>query len=137
MRRPNIAVGDEVPPLVRTPGFAEWNRFAAVNHEFVPIHMDDNEGRRAGYDRAIGMGRLQWSYLHTMLRAWLSRDGRIVSVSAQFRAPNLRGAEVRAQGRVTAVRQHDGQRHVDLEVWIEDGHGNVMVPGRATVELFD
>jgi hypothetical protein len=40
-------VGDELPPFVRTTGFDNWNRYAAVNDEFVPIHMDDDAGRAA------------------------------------------------------------------------------------------
>lgn len=134
MTRP-VAVGDELPALTRTPGFAEWNRFAAVNHEFVPIHMDDEEGRRAGYPRAIGMGRLQWSYVHTMLRRWLGGTGRILTVSLEFRRPSLRDEPLAVRGRVRAVRDEGERRLVDLEVWVEDADGAVLAPGRATVEL--
>lgn len=128
-------VGYELPPFARRPGFDHWNRFAAVNEEFVPIHMDDAAAREAGYPRAIGMGRLLWSYLHCMLRDWLDDDGRIVSVAAQFRGPQLRGDQAIARGRVTAVRDLSGERIVDLEVWIESGDGTVLAPGTATVAI--
>ncbi|GAA4743609.1 MaoC family dehydratase [Nocardioides endophyticus] len=134
MTRP-VAVGDELPALKRTPGFAEWNRFAAVNCEFVPIHMDDEEGRRAGYPRAIGMGRLQWSYVHTMLRGWIGDTGRIVALSLEFRRPSLRDEPLAVRGRVLAVRGDGERQEVDLEVWVEDAGGAVLAPGSATVEL--
>jgi acyl dehydratase len=128
-------VGTTIASAPRTSGFAEWNRFAAVNDEFVPIHMDDEDGRRAGYPGAIGMGRLQWSYAHNLLRDWLAGHGRIVSVSLQFRGPNLKDSVFEVKGRVTAVRDVDAERVVDLDLWIEDGDGRVLVPGSATVAV--
>ena len=35
-----VAVGETLPVFERTTGFAEWNRFAAVNDEFIDVHMD-------------------------------------------------------------------------------------------------
>jgi acyl dehydratase len=119
----------------RATGFHNWNRYAAVNDEFVPIHMDDEAGRAAGYPTAFGMGNLQWSYLHNMLRSWAGDDGQILRLSCQFRAPNTKGQTVTAHGIVTAVREGDGQRIVDLEIWTEDQTGAKMAPGTATVAL--
>src|SRR5881398_3196658 len=39
--RDTVTIGTELPVFVRTTGFHNWNRYAAVNDEFVPIHMDD------------------------------------------------------------------------------------------------
>jgi acyl dehydratase len=127
--------GDTFSSGPRSTGFAEWNRFAAVNDEFVPIHMDDAEGRRAGYPCAISMGRLQWSYIHRLLRTWLAEDGRIVSVTLQFRGAVLNGAVFDTKGRVTAIREDRGEKQIDLDVWIEDGDGAVLAPGKATVAV--
>jgi acyl dehydratase len=131
----DIQVGDELPLFERATGFHNWNRYAAVNDEFVPIHMDDEAGRAAGYPTAFGMGNLQWSYLHNMLRSWVGDDGRILRLSCQFRAPNTKGQTVTAHGIVTAVREDNGQRIVDLEIWTEDQTGAKMAPGSATVAL--
>jgi acyl dehydratase len=128
-----IAVGDELPPFTRATGFHNWNRYAAVNDEFVPIHMDDEAGQAAGYASAFGMGNLQWAYLHNLVRNWMGDSGRIVSLGCQFRAPNVKGQTVTAHGTVTAVRDEDGERLVDLEVWTEEQHGTKLAPGQATV----
>jgi len=129
----DLQVGQELPTFSRQTGFEAWNRFAAVNYEFVPIHMDDEAGRQAGHAGAIGMGRLQWAYLHTMLEEWLGERGRVVRVAAQFRSPNQKGMTLTAKGRITAVRQEDGETHVDLDVWIEADDGKMVAPGTATV----
>jgi hypothetical protein len=86
-----LPVGLEFPAFERESGFAHWNRYAAVNDEFIGIHMDDDEGRAAGYPAAFGMGNLTWAYFHVALHRWLGDDCRIVSLSTQFRSAVVRG----------------------------------------------
>jgi acyl dehydratase len=135
MNPSEIQVGMEIPSFSRSTGFDVWNRFAAVNYEFVPIHMDDEAGRAAGHAGAIGMGRLQWSYLHNAIEQWLGESGRIVHVAAQFRSPNQKGQTLTARGKVTAIRTENDEHLIDLEVWVEDGDGQVLAPGTATVAV--
>lgn len=131
----DVRVGDELPPFTRVTGLHNWNRYAAVNDEFVAIHMDDEAGREAGYPTAFGMGNLQLAYLHNLVRDWLGEAGEIVRLGCQFRAANTRGMTVTARGVVTAVREADGRRLADLEIWTADGEGGKLAPGTATVEL--
>jgi len=119
----------------RATGLQNWNRYAAVNDEFVDIHMDDEAGRAAGFPTAFGMGNLQWSYLHSMLRSWIGEGGRIVHVQCQFRSPNIRNQVVTAHGKVTAIRDEGAETIVDLDVWTENDSGQPMAPGSATVAI--
>jgi acyl dehydratase len=131
-----LVVGEAIPTFTRLAGFAVWNRFAAVNYEFVDIHMDDEAGKRAGYPGAFGMGNLQWAWLHSMLREWLEGSGgRIVEMNCQFRGPSLKDRTVRAKGVITEVRRTSGETEVDLDVWTEDDDGVLLAPGKATVAL--
>ena len=132
------AVGQELPTLTWTTGLENWNRYAAVNDEFVAIHMEDAAGQAAGYPGAFGMGNLQWSYLHNLLRAWLDGHpggGRILKLECSFRSPNLKDSTVTAQGRITSVEARDDRLQVGLEVWTEDEKGQKLAPGTATVEV--
>jgi acyl dehydratase len=132
-----VTVGAVLPTFVRTTGFHNWNRFAAVNDEFVPIHMDDEAGRSQGFPGAFGMGNLMWAYLHNLVRDWMGDDGRIVSMSCSFRSPNNRGMTVEARGTVTGVREEGGETLVDLELAVvdHDAPDTVLVPATATVAL--
>src|ERR1700761_2333203 len=130
-----VTAGAELPPFVRTTDLENWNRYAAVNDEFVPIHMDDEAGRAAGYPTAFGMGNLQWAYLHNLVRDWLGDRGEIRSLKCQFRAPNTRGMQVTARGVVTAVRAEGGRVPAGLAIWTEDSEGGKLPPGSAVVEL--
>ena len=130
------AVGHEIESFTRTTDVAVWNRYAAVNDEFVPIHMDDEAGRSAGQAGAFGMGNLQVSYLHNLLRQWIGPNGTILALTCQFRAINSKGMVVTARGRVTEVESPaDGPVVVRLEVWTEDQDGTRLAPGTASVAL--
>jgi hypothetical protein len=129
-------VGAEIPPFVRTTDVANWNRYAAVNDEFVGIHMDDESGRAAGGPGAFGMGNLQWAYLHNMMRDWLDGRGSVVSVSCRLRSMNTKGQTVTAHGRITGVRTGGEQTLVDLDIWTQDAEdGRMLATGDATVAL--
>ena len=133
MNASTLKVGDSIPEFVRETGLENWNRFAAVQYEFVGIHMDDEAGRAAGYPTAFGMGNLQWAYLHNLMRGVIGDEGRIVSVNCQFRAPNTKGQVVTAKGQVTGIRDENGERFVELEVWTEEQTGAKLAPGTAVV----
>jgi hypothetical protein len=130
-----LAVGREIPVFRRATGVLNWARYAAVNGEFGDMHLDDEAGRAMGYPSAFGMGNLQFSYLHAMLEDWIGESGRIVRVSCQFRAANLKNQVVTAHGIITAIRDEGPETIVDLDVWTEAGSGQVLAPGSATVVL--
>lgn len=133
-----LGIGDEIPTFVReNTGLHHFNRYAAVNDEFVPIHMDDDAGRNAGYPSAFGMGNLSTAYLLNALRSWVGEEGTVRALACQFRQPNLKDTTVAARGRITSIRVEDGERVAELEVWTEDGDGNRLAPGNATVALVE
>ena len=131
-----VQIGDQIPPFVRTTQFAEWNRYAAVNDEFIPIHMDDEAGRAAGNDAgAFGMGNLRLAYLVNMLRTWIGDDGEIRSLTAKYRAMNQKGDELRSVGEVIGKEIVDGVALVHLKVDVVNQNGESTTPGEATVAL--
>ena len=132
-----FTVGDTFPPFTRDSGFEYWNRYAAVNDEFIPIHMDDESGRAAGYPTAFGMGNLTWAYLHVALHEWFGEQARVAAAGVQYRSAVTRGKRVVVTGTVTAVRPGpDGAgTEVDLALRAEDQDGALLAPGTATVVL--
>jgi len=130
----SVREGEEVPPLRRRSEPAAWNRFAAVNDEFVDIHADDEAGRRAGFPGAFGMGNLQLAYFHAMVRDWLGDDGRIVALRCRYRRPSLGGTDVIARGVVRSVSGGDTPI-AELEIWTEDERGTRLSEGVARVAI--
>jgi acyl dehydratase len=132
----HVEVGDALPKFLRITSFDNWNRYAAVNDEFVGIHMDDAAAVLNGLPGAIGMGNLQWSYLHSMVRQWIGDQGQILRMSCQFRSTNRQGQTLTATGRVTQVTPTEAGTEVTVELWTSDEEGNKLAPGSCTV-LFD
>ncbi len=131
----DVKEGQGLPAFQRKTDFANWNRFAAVNYEFVPIHMDDEAGRAAGQPAAFGMGNLRFSYLHNMLFEWMGEDGEVLKVGVQYRGINLKNDVLTCKGKVLRTYQEKGRNLVDLEVWVENQKGENITPGTATIAL--
>jgi acyl dehydratase len=132
----DVSVGDQLPAWSRRTDFMSWNRYAAVNDEFVPIHMDDEAGRAALNEAgAFGMGNLRYAYLLNALRDWIGDEGEIREVGCQFRAINQKGDVLTVTGTVTDCRVEDGEHRVYLDVNVVNQDGAATCPGHAIVVL--
>ena len=130
-------VGTELPPFIRTTGLANWNRYAAVNDEFIDIHMDPEAARAVGMPDAFGMGNLRIAYLHNLLHGWLGTDGDIVEFRCEFRGLNVKGDRLTCGARVEGRRSVEGHDLVDLTLGVTNQDGTDTTPASATVVLFD
>jgi acyl dehydratase len=131
----DIEAGQDIPTFVRQTDLMHWNRYAAVNDEFVYIHMDPDYAKSIGQPDVFGMGNLRLAYLHNMLRDWIGEAGEIIRVGCQYRALNLRDDVLTARGRITRKYVDSGEHLVDLDVWVENQRGENTCPGVATVRL--
>ena len=129
----DVTIGDEVPAFERTTDFMNWNRFAAVNDEFVYLHMDDEVGRAAGQGAAFGMGNLRYAYVLNALREWIGDEAEIREIAMQFRAINRKNDVLTTRCRVTEKKVEDGEHRIYLEVDVRNQDGASTSPGRAVV----
>lgn len=131
----DVQVGQEIPAFSRETDFMHWNRYAAVNDEFVYIHMDDEAGKAAGQGAAFGMGNLRWAYVINALRDWIGDEAEIRELSLQFRAVNHKHDKLRTSCVVTEKRQENGENLVILDVNVLNQKDEKTAPGRAVVVL--
>ena len=131
----DVEIGQEIPAFVRETDFMNWNRYAAVNEEFVYIHMDDEAGKAAGQGAAFGMGNLRWAYVLNALRAWIGDEAEVRELSMQFRAVNHKHDTLRTSAIVTDKKQENGENLVVLEVNVLNQKDEKTAPGRAVVAL--
>ena len=131
-----VEVGSEMPTWSRKTSFAEWNRYAAVNEEFVPFHMDDAAGRRAGNEKgAFGMGNLRYAYMVNALHDWIGDEGVVREVGCQYRAINQQDETLSVVGEVTEKLVEDGKKLVRLNLNVVNDDGQSTCPGHAVIEL--
>jgi len=132
----DVQVGDELPEWSRQTDFMNWNRYAAVNDEFVYIHMDDEAGR-AGLNEqgAFGMGNLRYAYIVNALQAWIGDEAEVREIGCQFRAINQKNDVLTVIGKVTEKREEEGEHRVYLEVDVVNQDGQKTCPGTAVVAV--
>jgi acyl dehydratase len=132
----DIKVGDKIPAWSRKTNFMNWNRYAAVNDEFIFIHMDDEAGRKGGNEQgAFGMGNLRFAYILNALRDWLGDETEIRELYCEFRAINQKNDVLTVTGTVTDKRVEEGENRVYLEVNVINQTGAKTSPGKAIVVL--
>ena len=132
-----IAVGDTLPAFERTTGFAHWNRYAAVNDEFIDVHMSTDAARAAGQPDVFGMGNLRVAYVHNALHDWLDGAGDISAFACQFRALNFLEDTLVTHATVTGKDKRDGCQVVELAIGVTNQNGDETMPGTAEVVVFD
>jgi acyl dehydratase len=131
----DVEIGQSIPAFARETDFMSWNRFAAVNDEFVYVHMDDEAGRTAGQGGAFGMGNLRWAYVLNALRAWIGDEAEIRELALQFRSINHKNDVLRTTAVVAEKRQENGENMVVLDVNVLNQNDEKTAPGRAVVLL--
>jgi acyl dehydratase len=132
----DVSVGDEMPAWSRQTDFMHWNRYAAVNDEFVPFHMDDEAGRRAGNkEGAFGMGNLRYAYLVNALADWIGDEAAVREIGCQYRAINQKNDTLTVVGKVVELETVDGEHRVKLTTNVMNQAGEATCPGHAVVEL--
>ena len=85
----DLNVGDAMPTWSRQTSFMEWNRYAAVNDEFVPFHMDDEAGRAAQNEHKVieNGGPPPWAHARGVPQIDArDQDGRLTT---EVRTPGL------------------------------------------------
>jgi acyl dehydratase len=131
----SVEVGQQLPEFTRKTDFDNWNRFAAVNDEFISIHMDDEMARAMGQPGAIGMGNLRWTYLLNALRDWAGDEAEIVNMNVQFRGTNLKNDVLRTRAVVAEKKTENGRNLVVLDIDVVNQNDENTTPGHATIAL--
>jgi acyl dehydratase len=132
----DLNVGDEMPAWSRQTDFMHWNRYAAVNDEFVPFHMDDEAGRKAGNkEGAFGMGNLRYAYLANALRDWIGDEAEVREIGCQYRAINQKHDTLTVVGKVVEKGVVGGENQIKLTTNVMNQAGEATCPGHTVIVL--
>ena len=131
----NVAVGDAIPewdmPEVSA---ARMRTMAAILRDPNPVHWDRKVCDQLGFGkRTINQGPLGLSYMINMLHAWTGPTS-IRRLVMTFPKVVLDGDRIEACGEVTAVREANGERLADCDIWLQRGEDRPLV-GSATVAV--
>ena len=134
----NIAVGDSIPEWVmESVSPARMCTMAAILRDPNPVHWDRRVPKAMGFgDHTINQGPLGLSYMVNMLHAWTGPES-IRRVWMTFPMAVLDEDHITARGEVTAIREVDGERLADCNIWLERPGTDHPLEGKATVKLPD
>jgi hydroxyacyl-ACP dehydratase HTD2-like protein with hotdog domain len=132
----DVAVGDEITPLLVEPTTTQLFFFSAATYNGHRIHYDrDWAVEVEGYPGVLVHGPLQAALLARAVTDWSGPSGRLVSFRTQNRASAFPGEQLRFGGFVEGARIDDGRGLIDLVVRGEKDDGTLLMPGTAVVEL--
>lgn len=132
----NVRVGDELPPLLKpTLDRVAIAKYAGAIDDYNPLHVDEEFARRSGFPSVCVPGMLAMGFLGQLASEWL-RPGQIKRFSARFVKIIWPGDSLVCRGRIVDKRREGGDHYVDLELWVENQKGELVVKGTASTKLF-
>ena len=134
----DVAVGEELPPLVKGPiEQIQLTRYAGASGDFNPIHQDHEFAKAAGMGDVFAHGMLSMGFLAQSVTDWFG-VGTVRKLGVRFAALVRLGDVITCRGNVVAKRppkDGDGPVLVDLELWAENQKGEKVITGKATAAL--
>ena len=131
----DLEVGHEIPSRAVEASAVAMFQLAAVTWNSHRIHFDLAWAQHEGHEERVIQGPFQTEILVQMLQRWLGTTGWLQKISFSHRQVAVLGETLTGRGRITALREEDGNHLADLEVWVEKGPDEVTTPGTATVVL--
>lgn len=126
-------VGDELPPLTKAPDREQLVKYAAGSGDFNPLHYDPDFPQARAIGDNIVHGRMKYAAMGQLVSDWLAHRGWIRRITAQYRGMDKRGDTFTCKGRVADVRDDNGLRIVEVDLWTENADGETTTSGRAEV----
>ena len=131
----DVAVGAEVPALVKHPSTQQLVKYAGASGDFYQIHYDAEFARNNGLPGVIIHGALKNAFLAQLMTDWIGEHGMLMRLACQYRAMDVPGDTLTCKGVVTGNRHEGELLLVDCDVWLENGIGEKTTPGTATAQL--
>jgi len=130
----DVHVDEMIPEVEKTPTEDMAVEFFGRDNPTNPAFADAEAGRRMGVGGALVPGNLKLAWLTQFVSDWAGTEGRVLSVRAAMRRPDVAGRPLTLSGRVVDVRQEDGHNIVELEV-VTLAQGEPSVRSNVQVEL--
>ncbi len=122
----DVHIDEMLPEVEKTPTEDMAIEFFGRDNPTNPAFADAEAGRRMGVGGALVPGNLKLAWLTQYMSDWAGLEGRVISVRAAMRRPDVAGRPLVITGRVVDMRQEDGHNIVELEVvTLADGQPSV------------
>lgn len=131
----SVAVGDEVPELVKHPTPMQLFMFSATTWNRHLIHYNTEFAVSDGLKNVAVHRALIGGFLAQMLTDWLGDSGQIVNVTWSVRGSAAIEQPLTLRGEVTEKREEGGERLLACDIRGVNHEGDTIAPGTALVRL--
>ncbi|TAK31595.1 MAG: dehydratase [Chloroflexota bacterium] len=131
----DVAVGNEVPQLVKNPTTRQLVQWAAGSGDYYEIHYDQEAAHKNGLPGVIVHGKLKTAFLTQMVTDWIGKEGKVRKLSVRYQGMDYPNQQLTCRGKVTAKYERNGEHCVECEVWTENQEGQKTTTGALTVAL--
>jgi acyl dehydratase len=131
----DVAPGDEIPQLVKTPTTRQLVMWAGASGDYNPIHYDKDLALARGLPGVVVHGQLAACFLGQLVTDWMGQQGSLKKLSISYKGMNLPGEALTCRGTVTKKYVEDGGYYVVADLWAENHRGEKTLTGKATVNL--
>jgi len=138
----SVAVGDELPEIVRTVDQETFWKFAVASFDYNPVHCDKawvHSARPFTLDSTVGHGMMTAAFMSTVVTKWmLPTVLKIRRASVKFTFPVLPGWTITARGHI--AEKHiikKGDNFVVIHVKADNQDGVVVGLGEYEIAFPD
>ena len=126
-----IAVGQELPPLLKEPSQRRIDVYSGVRPR--SIHTDPAWAHAKGFRTTLAQGMMSTAYASEMMTRFLGpgflKGGKL---SMTFLEPVYAGDRLTVRGRVQAMEPEGPATRITVEIWVENQHGVKTAAGTAS-----
>jgi len=130
----DVRVGDEAPVVAHTLTRTDLVKYAGASGDFNPMHHDEVKAQAAGQPSVFGHGMFSMGLLGSALTDYVG-VGNVVRYQVRFARQTWPDEQLSTKIVVTATRQEDGKKLVDMDVTLSNAEGENKVVGQATAAL--
>jgi acyl dehydratase len=131
----DVAVGDEITPLVKEPTNRQLVMWAGAVGDYFPIHYDKDFAQSRGLAGIIVHGQLIGAFLGQLMTDWIGERGALRKLSCSYKGMNYPGEAVTCKGEVTKKYVQDGEHYVECSLRAENPKAEKTATGMAIVIL--
>lgn len=132
----DVATGDEIDPVDRPIDTTLVVGGAIASRDFYPVHHDKGHAESVGspdvFLNILTTNGLMAAYVTN----WCGPDWDLIAIDLRLKIPAFPGQTLRTTGSVTAKREEDGDRFVDVEFTASTDYG-AHCTGTATIRRAD
>jgi hydroxyacyl-ACP dehydratase HTD2-like protein with hotdog domain len=131
----DVQAGEALPTVVRTPSQVQLFMFSAITWNIHRIHYDKEYAVSEGHPAPLVHGPLQGAFLGQYLTDWGGPEAVLKKIGWANRGRAFVDEPYAIKGRITEKRLVQDQGLVDCEIWTENGAGERLLVGMATMVL--